>query len=476
MNGFLASGGCLGMTRVSLVHAVLGAVVVVATSARSSWAQQPTKPPETLIRLSVSPAPAPKPALRYALLPELSELEPGNPVQGYLKCYLEQYRFVFDEDEFDRRKTLLAMPLEELPAADSRELGRLALVQLDRAARLDNPDWQVLLKLRADGFFTALPDVQGMRTLARALHVRLRAEVAGGRVDDAIRTAKTMFAMARHVGDHPTVIGNLVGWSIANMAFLPLGELLEHPDCPNLYWALSHLPDPLIPTRRAVDGERMMCAAYFHKLNSDAPMTAQQIQEFIVPLDRLIGEDKPVIWQRLASRMKDEQRIVAARKRLAQSGLPEVRLIAFPPEQVILLDEAREGLARFDELAKTTVFSAWQFETFLEKSNALHKESAPLADALIAAIPIVRRLQGRLKQRIDLLRHVEALRMYAAEHGGKFPAKLALLSVPLPDDPFTGKPFPYESSGKTAHLHGTPPAAEKDVKEYRIHYEITLKN
>jgi hypothetical protein len=99
-----------------------------------------------------------------------------------------------------------------------------------------------------------------------------------------------------------------------------------------------------------------------------------------------------------------------------------------------------------------------------------------LADALIAAIPIVRRLQGRLKQRIDLLRHVEALRMYAAEHGGKFPAKLALLSVPLPDDPFTGKPFPYESSGKTAHLHGTPPAAEKDVKEYRIHYEITLKN
>jgi hypothetical protein len=463
------------MRRVSFVAAVLGAILAVASGARTCLAQQTTTPPETLIRLSVSPAAAPKPALRYALLPELAELKPGNPVQGYLKCYLEQYRFVFDEDEFDRRKTLLAMPLEELPAPDLREPGRFALGQLDRAARLDNPDWQILLTLKSDGFFSELADLFALRTLARALRVRLRAEVAGGRLDDAIRTAKTMFAMARHVGEHPTVIGNLVGGSVANMAFLPLEEMLQHPDCPNLYWALSHLPDPLCPIKPALDGERMNCAAYFHKLNSDAPMTAQQIQEFIVPIDRLIGEGKPVIWERLASRIKDEQRIAAARKRLVESGLPEARLEAFPPEQVILLDEAREGLARFDELAKTAVFSAWQFETFLEESNALPKESAPLADAMIPSIQVARRLQGRVKQRIDLLRHVEALRMYAAEHGGKFPTKLAEIPVPLPDDPFTGKPFPYESSGKTAHLHGTPAAAEKDVREYRIHYEITLK-
>ncbi len=43
-------------------------------------------------------------------------MSPGNPIQGYLKCYLEQYRFVFDEENFDRRQALLAMPLEELPA------------------------------------------------------------------------------------------------------------------------------------------------------------------------------------------------------------------------------------------------------------------------------------------------------------------------------------------------------------------------
>ena len=53
--------------------------------------------------------------------------------------------------------------------------------------------------------------------------------------------------------------------------------------------------------------------------------------------------------------------------------------------------------------------------------------------------------------------------MHAAEHGGVFPAKLSDVSVPLPDDPFTGKPFLYETSGKTAHLRGTPPEALKNA-------------
>ena len=120
----------------------------------------------------------PKPALRYLLLPELREMNPGNPIQGYLKCYLEQYRFVFDEEEFDRRRMLLAMPLEELPAPMRESLAGLPWRRLDVAARLDNPDWQILLKLRADGFETLLPDVQAMRALAQALAVRFRAEIA----------------------------------------------------------------------------------------------------------------------------------------------------------------------------------------------------------------------------------------------------------------------------------------------------------
>ena len=126
----------------------LAALAVFALPCR---ADEPSSAPETLIRLTVQPAAAPKPALRYLLLPELREMNPGNPIQNYMKCFMEQQKFFFDKESFQRREKLLAMPLKELPAQELQDYGGFALKQADWAARLDNPDWQILLKLKADG-------------------------------------------------------------------------------------------------------------------------------------------------------------------------------------------------------------------------------------------------------------------------------------------------------------------------------------
>jgi hypothetical protein len=437
--------------------------------------------PETLVRLCVAPAEAPEPALRYLLLPELKEMNPGNPIQGYMKCYLEQYRFVFDEQGFDRRKLLLAMPFDELPSPEPPGLGRTALAQVDVAARLDNPDWQIILKLRADGFETLLPDVQVMRTLARALAARFHAEIKSGQIDEAIRTAKTMFAMARHMGEHPTLIGELVGIAIAAIAINPLEEMLEQPDCPNLYWALTNLPAPFISCKTALEGERLTIWEFTRDFESTAPMGAEKLKRIVERLDKLIGSDSQTVGPGgvrgyLAARAKDEKKLDAARKRLVNWGLPEALLKTYPPDQVILFDEARELRARFDEMAKIMVFPPWQFEALAEKAGALKREPALVADAFLPAQASVQQAQGRISQRIALLRHVEAVRMYAAEHNGALPAKLSEISVPLPDDPFTGKPFRYELVGSTAHIRGTPPKSAQDNRFLRVHYEITLRN
>jgi hypothetical protein len=90
------------------------------------------------------------------------------------------------------------------------------------------------------------------------------------------------------------------------------------------------------------------------------------------------------------------------------------------------------------------------------------------------AVSKVRRAQARLEQRLALLRHVEALRLYAADHDGALPAKLSEFPVPLPDDPFTGKPFRYEVEGKTAHFRGSPPPGEEKNPTLNIHYEVTV--
>src|SRR5208282_8986 len=132
------------------------ACAALAVFALPCRADQATSEGETSIRLTVDPAAVPTPALRYLLLPQLKEMNPGNPIQGYLKCFMEQQKFFFDKESFQRREKLLVMPLKELPAQDLRNYGGFALTQADWAARLDTPDWQILPKLRIEGNYVLL--------------------------------------------------------------------------------------------------------------------------------------------------------------------------------------------------------------------------------------------------------------------------------------------------------------------------------
>jgi hypothetical protein len=449
-------------------------------------AEQPAAPPETLIRLTVQPMAAPKPALRYLLLPELKEMNPGNPIQNYLKCYTEQQQFFFDKETFRRREEYQSMPLKELPAKDLLDYGRAALRQADWAARLDKPDWQILPKLKTDGIGLLLPDVQQMRILANALKVRFRAEVALGHFDDAVRTAKTMFALARHMGEHPTLIGDLVGIAIAVVAIGPLEEMLEQPGCPNFYWALTNLPSPFISLEKGMEGERVSIRGEFRDLDDRAPMSAEQIKKLMEHTDKVreiaqieAKPDEPDRSTRawVAARTKDDKLVSAARRRLVESGLPEERVARFPAEQVILLDEWREFEERRDEFMKLTNLPTWQV---LEALSALRSQAKSYKDEglfllLVPALHKVRQAQGRLEQRIGLLRCVEALRLYAAAHDGKLPEKLCEAGVPLPDDPFTGKPFKYTADGPTAHLRGSPPPGMEKEPAYNVHYAVTIQ-
>jgi hypothetical protein len=452
---------------------------VLAVLALPCRADQTIASSETLIRLTVEPAPAPKPALRYLLLPELRELNPGNPIQVYMKCILGRRRYLFDKEAIERRERLPVMPFRELPGKDLEDYDGYVLSEADRAARLDAPDWQILLKLKADGVSLLLPDLQEMRQLARALAARFRTEVALGRIDDALRTAKTMFAMARHLGEHPTLIADLVGLAVATLAIGPLEEILEQPDCPNLYWALTDLPSPLVPLNRGMDGERVIILAEFRDLDEKNPMTPDQIKRFIARMDMLLGDGKPVkpgesrvrAW--LAARSPKEELVKAARRRLVEVGLAEERLLRFPADQVILLDERREYEVRRDEIIKLTNLPVWVREA--QGSRTRPTQEPMLLAELIPGLDGVFRAQGRLDQRIALLRHVEALRLYAAEHNGAWPAKQSEIAVPLPDDPFSGRPFRYERSGATAHLRGTPPPGDAKNPFLNVHYELTVR-
>jgi hypothetical protein len=428
-------------------------------------------PTQTIVRLTVTPQSAPKPALRYQLLPELREMNPGNPIQGYLMCFMEQNHFFFDKTAVENREKWQTMPLKDLPVKELRGYGGAALRQADYAARLETADWQILLKLRRDGVGVLIPDVQLMRVLAAALKVRIRGEIADRRFDDALASAKTMFALSRHLGEHPTVVGDLVGAAVASRALDPVEEMIQQPGCPNLYWALTDLPSPFIDFRKGRQGEEVWMAVSFNLLDEKEPMSDAQIARFLEVIRPELPEaiKDPTEW--VAAQAKNEDRLRAARKRLIESGLAEEVVKRFPARQVILLDEKLESEIKRDEGLKLMAVPYWEAEKLLtagpkEKSEHLF----PWAPAFLK----LRQREAQLDQRFALLRCVEALRMYAAENDGKLPAKLSDVKLPLPIDPVTGKPFPYQLDGGTATLRGTPPTGREKEAGYDVRYEVTI--
>jgi hypothetical protein len=450
--------------------------------------------------------PAPKPALKYLLLPEVREQNPGNPAQWYVRCFQEQRNFFYSKEANAARARYLAMPLADLPAAELRHYGGFALTQADWAARLDALDWQVLQRVQTEGLDLLLPELGPIRLLGPALRVRFRGQVAGRHFDEAVETAKTMLALARHLGEYPAEAANFEGLTIAHLALTTLEEMVQQPGCPNLYWALTDLPCPLLELRKGLQGDCSLVAAELKLLREDAPMTEEELEKVVSHLSGVMGFAREQAGQtprslraELQARTKDPEVVRGARNRLLETGdaqepvqglsplkaalhhywgwskMVHADLVRkLPPAQIILLDEKHTYENRRDEDMKLLALAPWQIDRLSGGAQADHAE-ARLFATLVPHVLKARRAQARLEQRIALLRHIEALRLYAAVHNGRLPEQLAELPVPLPADPFTGKPFVYDVTGSTARLQGSlSPGAEKNLA-YNAHYEVTFQ-
>jgi hypothetical protein len=438
------------------------------------------EPTETVIRLTVPPAAEPRPALRYQLLPDLTEMEPGNAIQGYMKTFAEQHNVFVNKESRERQEKWLSMPLKDLPLKEIRNYGGVALRQADYAARLEQADWQMLIPLRRDGLYLLIPDVAQMRTLANVLRVRLRAEIAERRFADATATVKTLLAMSRHLGEAPTLIADLVGVAIAVATFHALDELIEQPGSPNLYWALTNLPHPVVDLRKGLQGERVFLEAELRPIDERAPMSEAQMQQVVKRAQVLheVGQegkkDKVNLAAWITERAGNPAEVNAARKRLVESGLAAETLQRFPALQILLLDEKVSCLVRRDAAQKVMPLPYWRAKTLLTAEPVAKPDEKTLYADLIPAYLKVWEAATRLDQRVALLRCVEGLRLYAAAHDGKLPAKLADVPVPLPVDPVTGQPFVYSIEGETATVRGTAPAGLEKSASFNVRYEIKI--
>ncbi|MBX9628619.1 MAG: hypothetical protein K2X82_32780 [Gemmataceae bacterium] len=457
---------------------LLAAAALVAVPTAAS-AQPPLKPEDgkLVLRLTADPAPAPTPALKYPLLPELRELNPGNQIPAFYKCFFEQNNFYYAPESVKDREHFLVAPLAEL--AEAKELigyGGSGLRQADYAARLDTADWQFTTQLRNDGINALLPDVQQLRMLAQALKVRMRGEVARKDFPAAARSAQTLFALAKSFNHHPTLIGQLVGAAITNMTLDAVEEFVAQPGAPNLFWSLTDLPAPFVDLRAGMQGERAWTEKDFGALRKPDPLSEAELMRMTKELDKIIKLDggaaapgrRPDWAEGLAA---DPAVFAAAKDRLVAAGFPAAAVGKMSRLQVYLTDEYLQYETLRDDLLKWTNVPFWKVPPDVDGRV---KGLGGFA-ALLPAISKVVAARVRIQQRIDLLKVVEAVRLHAAEHGGAVPSSLDAVALPLPPDPVTGKSFGYEVQDGKAVIRGTPPPDRKNEPQFNRVYEVAIR-
>lgn len=456
--------------------------IVVCLLLASAAFAAPAPGKDRRMLLDVEPAAAPIPALKYQLLPEVAEMNPGNAVPAYLKCFCEQNNFFYAKESVDERERLVACPLTDIKPGSLKGYGGSATRQADFAARLEFADWNLLPQMREQGYNLLLPEVQQMRMLANALLVRGRGQLVDRDFDGAVATLKTMFALARHLGEHPTIITGLVGAAVAQLGCNLIEEFVQQPGAPNLYWALTQLPSPLVDNRKAISADRKMIEATFgYLMDNRRPWSRDDVAAGIKKMKELgafiemSNEDKQAADAWMRDRLKDEEWLTTARKGLIGAGAAADAVAKYPPEQVLFFDLHRKGREHHDEAIKLIPLPYWQSESPLaELEKSPMEMEAKLTRQMVFAVGKVKNAHVRLEQRLALLRAAEAIRLDAAKNGGKLPANLSLLSVPIPNDPVSGKSFDFKLDGITATLEGkeTPVSGGGTMK---YGYEVRLR-
>ncbi len=439
-----------------------------------------------VVELVLHPAAQPRRALQYQLLPGVLKRRPGNAAVMYNKIALRMLQGNLPE-KAEKVEEHLDTPLADLPQAEVEEALRPfrgVIDDLALAARREHCDWQLPIREK-DFIGLLLPEVGHMRRFARLLVVQARLQIARGQFEEALDSIQTGFAMARHVAEGPTLVNGLVGMAVVGVMAEELETLIQQPGAPNLYWALTALPRPVIDLRKATETEMQMLYLSFPEL-AEIDDTTHGVAYWQVFLDRIAtrigeweGSDSRSRLARVAMTLLAVKAYPLGREMLIEQGRTPEEVDAMPVPQVVVLytirtyEELRDETFKWFHVEYPAAHAGMKAAEDALRRNR-HREVFPLASMMLPAVSSCRTAQGRTDRTIAVLRTLEALRLHAAGHQGHLPKSLAdITTVPVPDDPLTGQPFAYRLEGTTAHLEAVLPEGLRPQR-YGLRYAIKV--
>ena len=437
--------------------------------------------------MSISKAPEPVPALGNRLLPLESELTPGDAAPIYLRLAAGVTTDAWSKLE-SNSKAWLELPFDQFPAKEARTFldgWRGKLAQLEFGAHRETCSWNYsLLEEREHIVDLELADAQSMRTWSKLLALQARAEISERHFARAARAIQTGMSFSRHVGDGPFFINALIGTASARFMLDQVDDLISQPGAPSLYWSLTALPRPLIGIRKSMAQEYKICERLLPEMTdleqprSDAEWAA-----------RLARFHARIIKIRAGYTVRDKSRHDAGGEGEFRENLAEFKVWALPKAKAYLEARQDKVVARnddemilkyfggsyrdlYDDIHKAGYLAFFEAEPVYRRGEQqlISAKNGPLRffAEMISNVRGVHRADAMLDRKVAMLRVVEALRLHAGV-AGRLPDSLDQVKVvPIPIDPFTGKPFHYEATGESAELVSEIPGSPVFGFTYRF--------
>jgi hypothetical protein len=335
-------------------------------------------------------------------------------------------------------------------------------------------------QIRQRGISIPLPQAQSSRFYCEALALRARLQISRGQLDDAIETLQAGYAWSRNWRHGVTFVQGFIGMAIQEYLDAQTRTLIAADNSPNLYWALTDLAEQPIDLRKALSYESKLWEFTVHGISEldRRILSPEEALNLAMEIRDVAGRDPRnsaavFLW---AIQLESE-----ARKYLLAHGNAADRLDAMPVLQMVLLYRWRQFEIVRDDYLKSSQLPDGEIREAISRSGdalqtaALRREGEPFTN-LLPAVGASRDLRLRSMRHTNLLRTVEALRTYAAEHD-RWPEKLdEIKAVPVPRDPYADRPFEYSLLNDLAILSPAPDFG----KEYSggsgaQRYELTLR-
>jgi hypothetical protein len=425
-------------------------------------------------RLSLASAHEPVPVMKYRLLPRRLDQKAGNAAL----LYYSAAALCPDENPNEMRKKIddwRALPADQLPRQELDEVlssFENCFHYIELAAQRAHCQWDMPLE---DGYALQLPALSVYRSMAMAMQLKIRLLIADGQMEQALEMLQHGLHMGHGIAQGPTVIQGLVGTAITALMLKEVEGLMQMSDAPSLYWALTALPDPLVDMYPSLENEREILFVEFPQLRNletellSTGQASAAVSSFLGKIQSLGGGMDELPFKGLVPAGWVMIHYFAAKEHLAHRGFSQERIETMPAAQAVLIYQKQEYLDMLDGMFKWFTVPYYQAQPHLQRSEQRfddHRKAkgikANLFSVLLPALSRIAFLEARLDRHVALLRTIEAIRLFAADHSGQLPDALAdITQVPIPTDPVTGQTFLYKrKDAQSARLEAPVSPAE----------------